>query len=125
MYDRYLLIALVVAFLIILLDFYLLRKGKIQGRNFFLWIVVGALLALFSGVPSLLSVLTLFLGTETLFNAVLASGLLFFLVAIFYLNYRISEMNSLLMKLAVAVSASKYGETEQLEKKASSEKQKK
>lgn len=123
MYERYSLIAFAVAFVIIFLDLYLLRKGKIQGRNFFLWIVIGLLLGLFSGVPPFLSILSLFLGTETLFNAVLASGLLFFLLAIFYLSYRISEMNSLLMKLAIEVSAKKYGETEQSNlKNTSSEK---
>jgi hypothetical protein len=123
LYERYSLIAFAVAFVIIFLDLYLLRKGKIQGRNFFLWIVIGLLLGLFSGVPPFLSILSLFLGTETLFNAVLASGLLFFLLAIFYLSYRISEMNSLLMKLAIEVSAKKYGETEQSNlKNTSSEK---
>jgi hypothetical protein len=113
LYDRYLLIAFAVAILIIFLDLYLLRKGKTGGRNFVLWIVVGLLLGLFSAVPSLLAVLFLFFGTETLFNAIMASGLLFFLLAIFYLNYRISEMNSLLMKLAIEVSARKYGENKQ------------
>jgi hypothetical protein len=108
MLGRYSLIGLLFALLILLLDFFLLRKRKIAGRGFVLWFVIGAVIGLFSGVPALFSLLTVLFGTEELISAVTVSGFFFFLLAFFYLYYRISELHSQVMKLAMELSVAKY-----------------
>jgi hypothetical protein len=110
MLDRYSLIGLLFALFILLLDLYLLRKRKIEGRGFVLWFIIGAVLGLFSGVPALFSLLTILFGTEELISAVTVSGFFFFLLAFFYLYYRISELHSQVTKLAMELSVAKYGQ---------------
>lgn len=110
MWERYSLIGVTFSVVIIILDFYLLKKRKIHGRIFVFWFLTGVLLGLFSGFPPLLSlVLTLF-GTEFTISAFVGAGFLFFLLAIFYLHYKISELHSMLMKLAMEVSVAKYSQ---------------
>ncbi|MFB0567284.1 MAG: DUF2304 domain-containing protein [Candidatus Bathyarchaeia archaeon] len=103
-------IGAVFALTIILLDFYLLRKRKIQGRGFVFWFLVGAFLGLFSIVPSFLSAISFIFGTEFAISSILATGFLFFLLAIFYLHYKITELQGLLMKLTMEVSLIRYGQ---------------
>lgn len=110
MLGRYSLIGLLFAIFILLLDFYLLRKRKIQGRGFVFWFITGVVVGLFSGIPALFSLFLILFGTEELISAVTATGFLFFLVAFFYLHYRISELHSQVMKLAMEVSVVKYGQ---------------
>jgi hypothetical protein len=49
-------------------------------------------------------------GTEFSISAFVAVGFMFFLFLTFYLYYKISELRSLLMKLAVKVSVAEYNE---------------
>ena len=109
MWPGYSLLGIVVAFILIVLDFYLLRKRKLQGRPFMLWFVVGVLLALFSAIPSLISFVYSLVGTDLLISAVVGVGFLFFLLIFFYLDYRISELRNQLMKLAMELSVAKLG----------------
>jgi len=106
--ERYTLVGLAFSLTIILLDFYLLRKRKIQGRGFVFWFIVGAVVGLFSTVPYLFALLTLFYGTQELVTAITVTGFLFFLLMFFYLHYRLSELQTQLMKLAMEISAAKY-----------------
>lgn len=123
MLERYSLVGIAFSLVIIFLDFYLFRKGKMRGRSFVIWLIVGAFLGLFSGIPPLFMLISVLFGTENIVNAIMAAGLLFFLLAIFYLNYKISEMHSLLMKLAMEVSAKKYTESHgQIKLKAKTQK---
>jgi len=94
----------------LLLDFYLLRKRKIQGRGFVLWFVLAVIVGLFSTVPYLFELLILFYGTEELVTAITVTGFLFFLLMFFYLYYKLSELHSQLMKLAMEISVARYGE---------------
>jgi hypothetical protein len=112
MWQPYSLLGVLAAFILIVLDFYLLRKRKIQGRGFVLWLVTGVVLALFSAVPPLISLVSLLVGTEFTISAVVAVGFLFFILVFFYLDYRISELRSQLMKLAMEVSVSKFTQTQ-------------
>lgn len=116
MYERYTLIGLTVSIVLIVLDFYLLRKRKIQGRGFVLWLIIGGVIGLFSGIPALFSLISVLFGTENIVNAIMAAGLLFFLLTLFYFYYRLSEMHTLLMKLAMEVSVRKYNDSRQEEK---------
>jgi len=116
LYERYTLIGLTVSIVLIVLDFYLLRKRKIQGRGFVLWLIIGGVIGLFSGIPALFSLISVLFGTENIVNAIMAAGLLFFLLTLFYFYYRLSEMHTLLMKLAMEVSVRKYNDSRQEEK---------
>jgi len=107
--ERYTLIGLAFSLTIMLLDFYLLRKRRIQGKGFVFWFIVGAVVGLFSTVPFLFELLTLFYGTEELVTAMTVTGFLFFLLMFFYLYYRLSELHSQLMKLATEISVAKFG----------------
>lgn len=108
MLGRYSLVGLLFAVFILAMDFYLLRKRKIEGRGFVFWFIAGVALALFSGIPALFSLFLILFGTEELISAVMATGFFFFLLALFYLHYRISELHSQVMKLAMEISVAKY-----------------
>jgi hypothetical protein len=110
MWERYSLIGIVFSIIFILLDFYLLRKHKINGKGFVLWFTIGAVIGLLFTVPPIFSLVYLIFGTEYAISAFLAAGFLFFLSLTFYLYYKISELHSLLMKLAVEMSVAKYRE---------------
>ncbi len=110
MLEAYSLVGLVFSLLLIVMDFYLLRQRKIQGKGFAFWFVVGAIVGLFSIVPSLVSAVSIIFGTEFAISSILAIGFLFFLLAIFYLHYRLTELHGLLMKLAMEVSLLKSGQ---------------
>jgi len=109
MWERYSLIGVVFSLILIILDFYLLRKRKINGKGFVLWFIIGMVVGLLFAVPPLLSFVYLMFGTEFTISAFVATGFLFFLFLTFYLYYKISELHGLLMKLAMEVSAAKYG----------------
>lgn len=110
MESRYSLIGLFFALCILAMDFYLLKKRKIEGRGFVFWFITGVVLGLFSGVPALFSLFLVLFGTEELISAVVATGFFFFLIAFFYIHYRISELHSQLMKLTMEISVAKYGQ---------------
>jgi hypothetical protein len=110
MLERYAVIGITFSLVLIILDFYLLRKRKINGKGFVLWLIIGTIAGTFSAVPSIASELYLVFGTEFTISAFTGAGFLFFLFFSFYLYYKVSEMHSLLMKLAIELSAAKYSE---------------
>jgi len=110
MVSNYSLIGLLFALFILAMDFYLLKKRKIEGRGFVFWFITGVVLGLFSGVPALFSLFLILFGTEELVSAVMATGFFFFILAFFYISYRISELHSQLMKLTMEISVAKYGQ---------------
>ena len=108
MLERYALIGIAFSLVLIILDFYLLRKRKINGKGFVLWFIIGVVVGLIFAVPPVLSFVYLMFGTEFSISAFMAVGFMFLLFLTFYLYYKISEVHSLLMKLAVEVSVAKY-----------------
>ena len=110
MLERYVLIGIAFSLILIILDFYLLRKRKINGKGFVLWFITGAVVGLLSTVPPIASFVSQIFGTEFTISGFMAAGFLFFLSLTFYLYYKISELRSLLMKLAMEVSVAKYSE---------------
>lgn len=110
MLERYTLIGLAFSLALILSDLYLLRKRMIQGKGFVLWFLIGAIVGLFSTVPYFFELLVLFYGTQELVTALTVTGFLFFLLMFFYMYYRLTEMHRQLMKLAVELSAAKFGQ---------------
>ena len=120
MLERYAVVGLSFSVIIILLDFYLLRKHKIGGKGFVFWFLLGVVSALFSLVPSLISLVVMIFGTEYTISAIMAAGFLFFTLAIFYLYYKLSELHNLLMKMAMELSIARY-----VEKRSSSKSKRK
>jgi len=110
MLERYALIGIAFSLILIILDFYLLRKHKINGKGFVIWFIMGAVVGLLSTVPPIASLVFLMFGTEFTISAFMAAGFMFFLFLTFYLYYKISELRSLLMKLTMEVSVAKYSE---------------
>jgi hypothetical protein len=108
MLERYAVIGITFSLVLIILDFYLLRKRKINGKGFVLWFIIGVVVCLLFAVPPVLSFVYLMFGTEFSISAFMAVGFMFILFLTFYLYYKISEVHSLLMKLAVEVSVAKY-----------------
>jgi hypothetical protein len=110
MWERYALIGIVLSFVLIILDFYLLRKRKINGKGFALWFIIATVLGILSAVPPIISYIPILFGTEFTISAFVAAGFLFFLFMMFYLYYKISELHNMLMKLAMKVSVAKHSE---------------
>ena len=110
MLERYSLVGVAFSLFIILLDLYLLRKRKIKSRGFVFWFLTGLVAGLFSVVPTLFSLVYVVFGTQYWISGVMGAGFCFFLLAFFYLYYRISELHSLLMKLTMEVSVARYSE---------------
>lgn len=109
MFERYSLIGVAFSLAIIVLDFYVLRKRRIQGKAFVLWFTIGLAIGLFSTVPYLFELLSMLFGMQYLVS-VTATGFLILLLMIFYLYYKMSELHSLLMKLAMEVSVERYNQ---------------
>lgn len=110
MFEIYQVFGLVFALVLLVLDFYLLRKRKLSGKGFVLWFIIGVTIGLLSMVPPLLSLIYILIGTELWLSAFMSVGFAFFLLAIFYLYYRVSELHSLLVKLAMELSVAKYSQ---------------
>jgi hypothetical protein len=110
MLERYALFGIAFSLVLLILDFYLLRKRRINGKGFVLWFIIGVVLGLLFAVPPVLSFVYRLFGTEFSISAFVAVGFMFFLFLTFYLYYKISELRSLLMKLAVKVSVAEYNE---------------
>jgi len=109
-FERYALIGIAFSLVLIILDFYLLRKHKINGKGFALWFIIGAVVSLLFAIPTTLSFVYRIFSTEFSISAFVAVGFMFFLFLTFYLYYKISELHSLLMKLAMEMSVAKYSE---------------
>jgi hypothetical protein len=110
LFERYTLIGLAVAFVLVAADFYLLRNRKIRGKTFVIWLLIGAVVGLFAAVPALISFITDLFGTEFTVSAVVAGVFILFLLTSFYFNYRISELQMLLTRLATEISVKKFDE---------------
>jgi hypothetical protein len=107
-WERYTLIGIAFSLILIILDFYLLRKRKINGKGFVLWFIIGVVISSFFLIPQTLSFVYQIFSTEFSISAFVAVGFMFFLLLTFYLYYKISELHSLLMKLTVKVSVAEY-----------------
>ena len=128
MLERYALIGIAISLVLIILDFYLLRKRKINGKGFVLWFIIGVGVGLIFAVPSTFWFLYYLFGTEGSISAFVGMGLMLFLFLTFYLYYKVSELHSLLMKLAAEVSVAEYSKKQsepndsELKKRKSKEK---
>lgn len=109
MLERYSIIGLAFATILILADVMLLRKRKITGKIFVFWFVIGISVGVVSLAPVVLYLLSALFGAQFLLSSIIATGFSFFLLLFFYLHYKISELHSELMKLAMQISVVNYG----------------
>jgi len=110
--ERYSLIGILFSSGLILLNLYLFRKGKLRSSTFSLWVIIGIAILSASSFPMLLSLVFSLLGTEILISAVTASSFLTLLLLVFYLHYRINDIEDKMMKITALASLSKYRQEE-------------
>jgi hypothetical protein len=106
--ERYSIIGLLFSATIILLDLYLLKKRKIDTSTFARWFILGLAIGTVSVVPAFFALLYMALGTEVLISAVTVTSFMVLLLMIFYLDYKLNDLNDKLMKLTAELSARKF-----------------
>ena len=124
--EPYSLVGIVFALAIVLIDFYLLRKRRIGGRGFVLWLAIGVGMGIVFIAPTIvLPPIIRFLGAEYWLSGITTAAFMFFLAMTFYLyvmtfyfHSRISELHDMLMKLTMEFSVRKYAEEQEEPKKA-------
>jgi hypothetical protein len=122
----YSVIGFVFALAIMLVDFYLLRKRRIGGRGFLLWLAIGIGIGIAFIAPAVFfSPLVSLFGAEYWLSGVTGAAFMFFLAMTFYLyvmtyyfHSRISELHDMLMKLTMEFSVRKRAEEQEEVKKA-------
>lgn len=121
----YSLIGFVFALAIMLINFYLLRKRRIGGRGFLLWLAIGVGISIVFIAPPVFLPLVNLLGAEYWLSGLTGAAFMFFLAMTFYLyvmtyyfHSRISELHDMLMKLTMEFSVRKYAEEQDEAKKA-------
>jgi hypothetical protein len=107
--ERYSVIGIVFSAIIILLSLYLLKNRRITGGTFTRWFVIGLVIGVVSSVPAVLTFFYMILGTDVLISAVTAMSFMVLLLLVFYLDYRVNDLNDKIMKLAAKISANDYG----------------
>ena len=107
---------------IILLNLYLLKKRKINAKSFTLWFILGLTIGIVSMVPAFFSLLYVFFGTEFLISAVTVTAFMVLVLMIFYLDYKVNDLNDKLMKLTAELSALKYNPNSKILEKEDYEK---
>lgn len=119
--ERYSIIGIAFSAIIILIDLYLLRKHKISGGTFTRWFIIGFATGIVSSVPVIFTLFYMILGTDVLISAVTATSFMILLLLIFYMDYRLSDLNDKVMKLVAKMSANDYGPNQKDERKNKSE----
>ena len=59
-------------------------------------------------VPAILTLLPMFLGTKVLMSAVTLAFFIVLILSLFYLDYRLNELENNIMKLVANISVDKY-----------------
>lgn len=93
---------------IIAADVVLLRKHKMPGRMFLVWLIYGIAVCYVAIDPSVFSHITQLLGAQYTLTGVVMAGFATLSVMFLYLNYRIAELQSQLMKLTMNVSVADF-----------------
>ncbi len=104
MLPPYSLIGLAYGLFIITVNIILLRKRKMSGRMFLLWLFYGVVVCYVAVDTSIFSRITQLLGVQYTLTSVVVAGFAIVSIAFLYLNYKIAELQSQLMKLAMNVS---------------------
>lgn len=119
--ERYSIIGIAFSATIIFINLYLLRKRKISEGTFTRWFIIGFATGIVSSVPGIFALFYVILGTEVLISAVTATSFMVLLLLIFYMDYRLNDLNDKVMKLVAKISANDYGPNRKNESKNKSE----
>jgi len=106
--ERYSIIGLTFSVILILLDFYLVKKRRISGGTYALWLIIGLSVGAVSIVPAFFTLLLIIFETQFLISAVIGTAFLTLLLLVFYLHYRLNEVSDRVIKLVAEISALKY-----------------
>jgi len=82
---------------------------------------VGGSIYYFIVVPATLTFIYMILETEVLISAVTATSFIALLLLIFYMDYRLNDLNDKVMKLVAKMSANDYSPDQEDESKDESE----
>jgi hypothetical protein len=105
MLEKYSFVGVVFSLFLIILSLYFVKKRKIRGSTFVLWLIIGLVIGIISIVPSLLVLLYSVIGTEVLISSVTAMTFFTLLLLIFYMHYKIDQLNDKVMKLTAMISS--------------------
>ena len=119
--ERYSIIGILFSIFIIIIDLYLLRKRKISGGTFTRWFIIGFGTGIVSSVPSIFNFFYTLLGTDVLISAVTATSFMVLLLLIFYMDYRLNDLNDKVVKLVAKMSANDYDPNQKDESEDKSE----
>ena len=108
--ERYALIGLLFSACVLIADFYLIKKRKINVSTFAIWLVISLAIGIFSIIPAISLIILKMLGTESLISAITATGFLSLLAIIFYLHIMINDLRDKVLKLTAEVSALKFND---------------
>ena len=114
--ERYALVGLLFSIFFLVIDFYLIKKRKINGSTFVLWLAISIGIGTFSVVPAVYLIILEIVGTEVLISAITAVGFLFLLLIIFYLHIMVNELRDKVLKLTAEVSALQFKSNDKDEK---------
>ena len=105
--ERYALIGLLFSACVLIADFYLIKKRKINVSTFAIWLVISLAIGIFSIIPAISLIILKMLGTESLISAITATGFLSLLAIIFYLHIMINDLRDKVLKLTAEISSLK------------------
>ena len=106
--ERYSVIGITFSAVVILIDLYLLKKHKVNGSTFTRWFIIGVAVGGVSLVPAFFTLLYVILGTDILISAVTAASFMILLLLVFYMDYRLNELNDKVTKLVAKMSADDF-----------------
>lgn len=108
MLPTYSLIGVAYGLFIIVVNIILLRKHRMSGRMFLVWLVYGAAVCYVAVDTSIFSRITQLLGLQYTLTGVVVAGFAILSIMFLYLNYKIAELQSQMMKLAMNVSVAEF-----------------
>ena len=108
--ERYSIVGITLSITIILLVLYLLKKRKISGDVFTRWFIIGISICVISMFPAILTLLPMILGTEVLMSAVTLAFFTVLVLSVFYLDYRLNELENKILRLVVKISVDEYSD---------------
>ena len=108
MLERYSIIGITFAVILVCIDLYLVKRRRIRAQTFTLWFMIAMAIGIFSTIPSLFEFLYIIFGTEALISSVTVVAFFSLLLLIFYLHFKLEELTVEVAKLVAEVSALQY-----------------
>ncbi len=107
-YEGYVVLGVAFSVAIMLLDIYLLKLHRVSSGTFARWFIIALAAGIVSLIPAILTVFTVFLGTQFVISAAALTSFLFLLLLIFYLDYRLGSIEGRLTILVANIASTQY-----------------